>query len=139
MYRRKPRGWLGHIDFMLLDMLSLVLAFLLACFARFGTSRWPSYYDIFVVYLLVVALLHIVNNTFSSVLKRGYYKEFTSTISHVATAELAVIMYLFMTKQGNDVSRIAMADFLWTARFVEKGSAQVGKSDRAGVLVCDYN
>lgn len=106
MYRRKPRGWLKHVDFMLLDILSLMAALYLACFARFGWEEWPSYYDVFVVYLLTVTLLHIVNNTFSSVFKRGYYKEFAHTIRHVATAELAAIAYLFITKQGNFVSRI---------------------------------
>lgn len=51
---------------------------------------------------------HIVNNTFSGVLRRGYYKEFVHTVTHVVTAEMAVIVYLFILKQGNYYSRVVI-------------------------------
>ena len=108
MYRRKPIGWIKHIDFILLDIISLMISFELACFARFGWGHWPSYYNLFVVYILIVALLHIVNNTFSGALQRGYYREFAHTLKHVAAVELMAIAYLFGTQQGQNVSRIVI-------------------------------
>ena len=74
MYRRKPQGWLKHIDFFLLDIGTLLISFALACIARHGSEvhyLYQQYYDIFLFYLLTVLLLHVVNNTFSNVLKRG--------------------------------------------------------------------
>lgn len=111
MYRRKPRGWLKHIDFILLDIGSLFAAFALACFVRHGLDTlslvW-HYLGPFSFYLLTVVLLHIVNNTFSGVLKRGYYKEFVHTVKHAVTVELVSIAFLYVSQQGNSVSRIVI-------------------------------
>ena len=108
MYRRKPQGWLKHIDFFLLDIGSLMVSFLLATIARHREeTSWliQQYLDIFSFYLLTVLLLHVVNNTFSNVLKRGYYLELAHTIKHVAVAELMAIAYLYFAKQANITSR----------------------------------
>lgn len=111
MYKPKPRGWLKHIDFFLLDIVSLLLSFAVACFARHGMEALllvPHYFGVFFFYLLAVILLHIVNNTFSGVLKRGYYREFVHTVKHVMMAELAAIAYLFVSQQGDEISRIVV-------------------------------
>ena len=112
MYRRKPQGWLKHVDFLLLDMGSFFLAFAAACFVRHGSLEgnvFGQYTGLFVVYTLTAMVLHLVNNTFSGVLKRGFYKDFVHTLQHVAMVELAAIAYLFMTKQGEAHSRIVVA------------------------------
>ena len=109
MYRRKPQGWLKHIDFILLDIASLLLSFLFACITRHGFSAislLPHYIAYFAFYTLLVIFLHVVNNTFSGVLRRGYYKEFSHTVKHVAVAEMVSIAYLFSLQQGEDTSRI---------------------------------
>ena len=111
MYRRKPQGWLKHIDFFLLDIGSLILSFLLASVGRHGKAAFamlPQYLDIFSFYLLTVLLLHLLNNTFSGVLKRGYYKEFVHTVKHVVFAELAATAYLFFAKRADPTSRIVI-------------------------------
>ena len=111
MYRRKPQGWLKHIDFILLDLAVLQLSFFLACFSRFGlrvTEELPRYVNIFSLYSLVVVLFHIVNNTFSDVLRRGYYKELERTVRHVFSVELVIIFYLFSTKESAQYSRISL-------------------------------
>ena len=111
MYRRKPQGWLKHIDFFLLDIASLLPAFLLASFARHGrAAAWltSQYLGIFSFYLLTVVLLHVVNNTFSGVLKRGYYIELIHTIKHVIMTELVATAYLYFAKQADATSRIVV-------------------------------
>jgi len=109
MYRRKPQGWLKHVDFILLDLASLQLAFFLACVSRYGLNaleEMERYVTIFSLYSMVVVLFHIVNNTFSNVLRRGYYKEFDRTITHVFSVELVIVFYLFSTKESAQYSRI---------------------------------
>lgn len=111
MYRRKPQGWLKHIDFMLLDIASFVAAFMLAVFSRHGMESFTlvqHYLGIFLFYLMSVVLLHVVNNTFSDVLKRGYYIELTCTITHVFYAEVMAIIYLYLTQQSGQISRIVL-------------------------------
>lgn len=138
MYRRKPQGWVKHIDFMLLDIGSLILAFILAVFSRHGRDSiylTQHYMGIFFFYLLTVVFLHVVNNTFSGVMKRGYYKEFSHTVKHVVVAELAAIAYLFSVRQSEAFSRIVIflvaayytlisysVRILWKRIMREKGS-----------------
>lgn len=99
------------MDFLLLDMLSLMLAFVVACFARHGAEALllvRHYLGIFCFYILSVAFLHIVNNTFASVLKRGYYKELVHTVNHTVMASMAAIAYLFISQQSDDISRLVV-------------------------------
>lgn len=111
MYRRKPQGWVKHIDFILLDLMSLALAFILALISRHGADSVhliQYYMGILFFYLLTAGFLHVVNNTFCGVMKRGYYKEFSHTVKHVAVAELAAITYLFSVQQSDRFSRIVI-------------------------------
>lgn len=112
MYRRKPQGWLKHIDFLLLDLGALLLSFVMSCFTWHGLSFdviFPHYWGVFALYLLTVVLLHIVNNTFSGVLKRGYYREFAHTVKHVVLAELLAVAYLYILQAGMNISKIVIA------------------------------
>ena len=111
MYRRKLQGWLKHIDFILLDVLSLLAAFFLAYVTRYGWAQivhMDYYLSVLFLHLLVSVLFHIVNNTFSNVLRRGYYKELARTVSHVFLVELVIIFYLFSTKESENYSRLVV-------------------------------
>ena len=41
VYKKRTQGWMKHADFILLDLLSLHIAFILAYFARNGVGNWP--------------------------------------------------------------------------------------------------
>ena len=41
MYRRKNKGWLKHLDFIILDLLCLQVCFALAYFSRHGLGGNP--------------------------------------------------------------------------------------------------
>lgn len=109
MYRRKPHGWIKHIDFIVLDVMSLLLAFTIAGATRHGIGFFAYtdlYSGVFTFHLLVVILQHVLNNTFSAVMQRGFYKEFIHTLKTISISELAAIAYLFVMQLGEDVSRI---------------------------------
>lgn len=109
MYRHKPQGWIKHLDFIVLDLASLLLSFFLSCLTKYGLdgiNKIEIYVNVFSLYSMVVVLFHIVNNTFSNVLRRGYYIEFNQTVKHVLYVELIMIFYLFSTKTNIQYSRI---------------------------------
>lgn len=109
MYRRKPQGWIKHLDFIVLDLASLLLSFFLACLTKYGLdgiNEIETYVNVFTLYSMVVVLFHIVNNTFSNVLRRGYCIELNQTVKHVFCVELIMIFYLFSTKTSAQYSRI---------------------------------
>ena len=109
MYEKKQKGWRKHIDFILLDILCLQLAFVLAYFMRFGLEN-PyvnnEYRSLAGVYILIDLLVAVMFDSFKNVLRRGYYKEFTAVLKHACFVEAAMLMYLFSTQRGDDYSRL---------------------------------
>lgn len=78
MYSKKTQGWLKHLDFILLDMFCLQVAFVLAYMTRHGWASpyaSPDYLNLAGVYLLVDFLVLVANRSMKNVLKRGFYNE----------------------------------------------------------------
>ena len=86
MYQKGMQGWMKHIDFILLDILCLNIAFVAAYATRNGL-HWPyqsrDYVNLIVVLSLVDFAILIVNETMKNVLRRGYYREFAATVVSV--------------------------------------------------------
>ncbi|MBP3371671.1 MAG: sugar transferase [Clostridia bacterium] len=109
MYRRKPQGWLKHLDFILLDLFCLHVAFTLAYITRHGLflpycDRF--YFGMAVVYTLTDVIVLIVYRTLQDVVRRGYYREFAKTFKHVIIVQAVVALYLFSMQDGIEYSRI---------------------------------
>ena len=86
MYRKKGREWTKHVDFMLLDILCIQLAFIAAYIFRFGISNPymnKDYRILGIAFLFIDFAVEIVADSFKNVLKRGYFDEFISTCKHV--------------------------------------------------------
>ena len=109
MYERKPQGWSKHADFMLLDVLSLHVAFIFAYITRHGFDNpyaQPFYRNMAMVYTVVDILVIIINNSLKNVLKRGYYKELAETVKHVCLVSFGIAFFLFSMQEGEEYSRI---------------------------------
>lgn len=109
MYHKKTQGWMKHLDFILLDMVCLHVAYVLAYMTRHGLQipyQNPLYLNMAVVYTLVDFLVLIANSTMKNVLKRGFYKEMVQTVKHVGLVVLTVSVYLFSVQEGGAYSRI---------------------------------
>lgn len=75
MYRKKGRSWTKHIDFMLLDVLCMQIAFIVSYICRFGLNNPyidKDYRILAVAFLLIDFFVEIVSDAFKNVLKRGY-------------------------------------------------------------------
>jgi len=71
MYQKKPQGWIKHLDFILLDILSLHVAFVLAYITRHGMAlpySTPLYLNMSIVYTMIDILVLIANSTMKNVL-----------------------------------------------------------------------
>ena len=109
MRLKRTPGWIKHLDFILLDMLCLQVAFLLAHVMRHGwTNPYAddAYVNLNLIYILVDLVVLITNQTMKSVLKRGFYKEIVKTVKHVFLVVLIVSLYMFSVKAGSTYSRI---------------------------------
>lgn len=103
MYRKKGRSWTKHIDFMLLDVLCMQIAFIVSYICRFGLNNPyidKDYRVLAVAFLLIDFFVEIVSDAFKNALKRGYFDEFIATCKHVAFVEIIATFFLFTTRMG---------------------------------------
>lgn len=108
MYRRKPQGWLKHIDLMAFDIVSLSISFLIAY--RLKIKAWDfnstTEYSLFLSFILCLDLMvATLGRTFDKLTSRGYYREFVSTVQHVGFVFIGTILFLFGIKQSSTFSR----------------------------------
>ncbi|GHU43613.1 galactosyl transferase [Clostridia bacterium] len=109
MYRKWHLGVLKHVDFIFLDALCLECAFLLSYYLRHYMLPFssPLYTSVF----FLLPILHIVVSFFLSdykgILRRGYYAEFRSVLSHVTMVTLLLSLYLFVIKDTTLYSRLS--------------------------------
>lgn len=111
MYKKDSDNWLKHLDFILLDMLCLQLAFLLG----FGLSGygWDPYalplYRNMALFIEVVDFLALIAlGSMSEVLKRSKYRELVYTIRQGIVVGALSILYLFLLQEGQNYSRLAL-------------------------------
>ena len=62
MYRKKRRSWTKHVDFMLLDVLCMQLAFVISYIIRFGTDNpyTDGDYRTLAIAFLFIDILHLI-------------------------------------------------------------------------------
>lgn len=111
MYQRNTHGWTKHLDFMMLDLVSLQISFVLTCMARNGFKNPyenSTYVNLLLTMTLISALLSVVLDTYKNVLKRGPYAELLKTLKQVSLVFLLITLYLFTIKSGDDISRVVL-------------------------------
>ncbi|MFR4430509.1 MAG: sugar transferase, partial [Blautia faecis] len=111
MYRKDSEKWLKHFDFIALDMICLQLAFMFAYAIRgYGMNVYGDVlYRNMAIFLGLADLVVIfMVGTMKSVLKRGHYKEFVSTLNQAVIVGALAIAYLFMIQEGQSFSRMIL-------------------------------
>lgn len=99
-------NWLKHLDFMVIDLLSIIFAFILSYYLKFDSL---SLSEVWMRYILVVSLLNILItffvNPYSGIFRRSYYQEIIKAFQLTVYNFLigSVIVYVF--KEGDAYSR----------------------------------
>ena len=77
MYKRNAQGWSKHLDFIVVEMISLQLAYILAVYLRHHVWAYgPDLYrNLGIVFFLIDLVVIFVRNTMHNVVSRGYYQE----------------------------------------------------------------
>ncbi len=109
MYKRAASGWAKHLDFIILDMICLELAFILGYMIRHGIRNPYSnviYRNMGIVILLIDFVMLLFMETLKDVMKRGIYQEFSRTFRHVFSFILVLTAYMFSIRVGDDYSEL---------------------------------
>ena len=152
MYIRNAQGWSKHLDFILVEFLSLQIAYILASLIRHGTFPYASlmYRNLGIVLLLIDAVVLMFLNTMHDVLKRGYYVELAQTIKHCLIVFGLATAYLFSTQLSESYSRVVLfitlafhivigflTRVLWKKYILKHGNPMSNKSTMLAVLNAD--
>ena len=111
MYRKDSTGWIKHVDFIILDLICLQVAFVLAyALSGYGANPYQLIlYRNMAVFMEVADLVVLFAlGTLKNVLKRGYYKDFVETAQHGVILGACLLLYLFMLQEGHQYSRLAL-------------------------------
>lgn len=111
MYRKNASGWIKHVDFIILDLLCIQLAFYLSYVLR--QEDWnpyviPLYRNMAIFIEFADLLIIFIFEAYKNVLKRGYYIEFASSVKQAIMLVLLGSLYLISVQDGNEYSRIAL-------------------------------
>ena len=110
MYRRNAQGWSKHLDFIILEFVSLQLAYVFACLIRSGFFPYTNslYRNLGIVLFLIDAVVLMFLNTMHDVLKRGYYIELMQTIKHCVVVFGLATAYMFTLRNADSYSRLIL-------------------------------
>ena len=128
MYKKENNSWLKHIDFVILDILCLQLAFILAYEIRVAKGipyLNPLYENMAFVLVIFQLLVSFFGESFSGVLRRGFLIEMKCMIEHEICVMLLAVLYLFISQQGVMYSRGAFT-IMCTLYFFIAYAARIG-------------
>lgn len=103
MYSKNTNRWLKHIDFIILDMICLQIAFIMTYFIKNGNIHLYNdflYRNMAIILELADLMVLLIFGTLKGVLKRGHYQELVKTLKHGFIVCLLAILYLFTVQKG---------------------------------------
>lgn len=110
MYWNEKNSWVKHLDFMVLDVLcmegSLLAAYLLRNSMGAGVVAQRLYGIMAIVLLFTNLMVALFNESYGSILRRGYFKECKAVFIHVSLVALISLLVLYLTKNLSHYSRI---------------------------------
>ena len=122
MQIKSKYSWIKHIDFMVLDLISLAIAFFLAYYLKFGDfslSFGPE--GIWVRYLILVLIGNVVVtllvNPYSGILRRPFYMEIVRTLQVVIYNLMLMTLLFYIFQIGISYSR-EMSFYMYGLYFV---------------------
>ena len=108
MYTSTKGRLAKHIDFILIDIVCMEVSFILAYFIRHGSLELfdnKSYRSALIVLVALNIITCYIFNSMQDVLKRSKQLEFYATIKQVLLTDILLIIYLFLSKTSDDISR----------------------------------
>ena len=103
-------AWLKHLDFMIVDLVSLFVSFVLSYWRKFGNVGFV-YSAAWVRLLLIISLLNILitlfTNPYSGMFRRSYYQEIKISLRLSITNLITTSVLIYLFKMGESFSREA--------------------------------
>ena len=124
MYKRQKKSWVKHLDFLILDIVCLEIAFYSSCLIRLGNMRrFPMLMDYYNrlagVLLLVDICIVFFFEAYTGILRRNKVQELKAVIIHCSIVFVSITVYMWATKQSEIYSRQVIFVFWGIAIVIE--------------------
>lgn len=120
MYEKKKSSWLKHLDFTILDIVCLEVAYFLSFLLRHGwvlnqgaalgkntlnPFEDELYRQIAIVIVIVDLLVVFFRQTYKDIIRRGYFQEFKNVLFQNTCILGFMLAYLYVMQETADFSR----------------------------------
>lgn len=108
MYRKNSNSWIKHWDFEIIDIICLELAFFMSYGIR-HIDRSPVNTQMYLrlgIWLLIFDIITVLCiSSYKNILQRNRWQELAEVIKHVSIIELMLLLYEYVTKEADALSR----------------------------------
>ena len=110
MYKRNAQGWSKHLDFIVIELISLQVSYILASLIRHHELPYSVliYRNLGIALFLIDAIVIMFLNTMHDVLKRELFTELGKTVKHCVIVLALSTTYMFSLQSGYEYSRILL-------------------------------
>ena len=108
MYKKNSRSWLKHWDFILVDIICIEIAFMGAYVIRHvseGMAYQQMYFKLASLLIIFDLIAMLINSSYSGIIQRVKWVELGAVIRHVTLTELLLLLYEYITKEAEALSR----------------------------------
>lgn len=118
MYKKRSSSRMKHLDFILLDLVTMAVSFYLGYIARHGMRPfWEHkiYLSMFIILLLLDLCVAFCRDTYSGIIRRGYLEEGKDSVIHCLITCGLLLLYFFLVQRSQAYSRMTILVFsvLW--------------------------
>lgn len=148
----KKNDWVKHADFLILDLICLILSFAAAYFLRHKNFDFISisiYRDMFFVIIVFDLIVFFLYDPFRYVVRRGRFSELKITFYFDLISFIAAVIYLVAIKAAGDYSRLTLvytyliyfvSSYLvriyWKRRIRIKSYNAINNGDKSLLIIC---
>ena len=104
MYKKQKKSWVKHLDFLLVDIICLESSFFISYLIRINTLQ-EYYSKLATVLLFTIICAAFFLEPYSGILRRNKLQELTASITSCTVINIVLIVYIWLTKQGEIYSR----------------------------------
>ncbi len=109
MYKKNGQSWLKHLDFTIIDLIVLSAVYILVVLIRHRFYLAPDRISLFtrlgIIMLVLYLLVSLIGQNYRSILQRDKKTELLKVFIQITATMLALILYMFITKQSSLFSR----------------------------------
>lgn len=108
MYKRERKSWLKHLDFTILDILCLEIAYVWSYVMRLGIRneyKNEEYLRLAIMLVMIDICVVFFSEAYKGILRRNNTQELRAVVIHTTIIFAGMIVYMYVTDQIEDISR----------------------------------